>query len=185
MFHQLPYLLVQYHQYLIWYNHNQLDIDGVVPINKEIDETTILIGKGIENQSNTIQSNRNEKGRVYNSFVSNCKKDTQLAKVQIIESIIPEIGDTISSRSGMKSTIGIILDEIDMPFTKNGTTIDIIIHPDMIFHQNFIGLFLETNTGKVSSCYGGIGDCTSFNKEEYLHNYGTLLLKEGFHSNDK
>jgi DNA-directed RNA polymerase II subunit RPB2 len=67
-----------------------------------------------------------------------------------------------SSKAGQKSTVGLVIDEKDMPFTKNGLRPDIILNPHAIPSRMTIAQLKETIMGKVLLELGLFGDGTSF-----------------------
>jgi DNA-directed RNA polymerase II subunit RPB2 len=95
-----------------------------------------------------------------------------------------------SSRHGQKGTIGQIINEQDMPFTKNGLRPDIIINPHAIPSRMTIAQLKETVLGKLLIELGLFGDGTSFGnldvkticKELQNHNFeskGNEVLYDG------
>ena len=96
-----------------------------------------------------------------------------------------------SSKSGQKSTVGLIVEEQDMPFSKNGLRPDIILNPHAIPSRMTIAQLKETILGKVLLELGLFGDGTSFGNLSIeaiireLHrlnyeSYGNEILYDGF-----
>ena len=71
-----------------------------------------------------------------------------------------------SSRHGQKGTVGNIVPEKDMPFTKDGLRPDVIINPHAIPSRMTIAQLKETLLGKVLLELGMFGDGTSFGNLE-------------------
>ena len=88
-----------------------------------------------------------------------------------------------NSRAGQKGTIGLIIDEKDMPFTAEGLKPDLIINPHAIPSRMTIGQLIESILGKSCTYYGGFGDCTAFGtKGANTEIYGSILTNAGFNS---
>jgi len=90
-----------------------------------------------------------------------------------------------SSRHGQKGTVGNIIPECDMPFTKSGLKPDIIINPHAIPSRMTIGQLKETILGKVLLELGLFGDGTSFGEFD-LKDICKELIKHGYeaHGNE-
>ena len=85
-----------------------------------------------------------------------------------------------SSRHGQKGTIGLILPQIDMPFSnQTGMCPDIIISPHAIPSRMTLGQLLESIASKTGAMLGKFMDATAFGdvSTETLCNY---LHKTGF-----
>ena len=107
----------------------------------------------------------------------------RIAKIRIRHDRIPSIGDKFCSRAGQKGTIGIVMDEKDMPFNSEGVRPDIIVNPHAFPSRMTIGHLVESLFGKVCSLYGTYGDCTTFtNKGTKDKILGEMLIKAGYSS---
>ena len=105
----------------------------------------------------------------------------QFTKLKIRSNRRPTIGDKHSSRHGQKGTVGIILNQDDMPFTKDGLVPDIIMNPHAVPSRMTIGQIIETITGKVGVNIGRFGDGTGFNSSKNMSNLGDILEENNFH----
>jgi len=175
-------------------NYNKINKDGVIPENTRIENRDVIIAKVVP-----IKENKNDHMKVikYEDFSKTFRTDQEtyvdknyinrngdgynFAKVRTREVRKPVIGDKFSSRHGQKGTIGNIIPEEDMPFTKNGVRPDIIINPHAIPSRMTIGQLKETLLGKVLIQLGLYGDGTSFG-DLSVQDIVNELTKVGFES---
>ena len=176
-------------------NYDKLNQRGVMPVNTFIENRDIIMGKVIP-----IKDHRNDPtkivkyediSRVYHtseecyvdkSYIDSNGEGYCFCKVRIRAFRKPVIGDKVSSRMGQKGTIGNIIPERDMPFTKDGIRPDIIINPHAIPSRMTIGQLKETLLGKVLVNLGLFGDGTSFGEYD-IKDISKELLKVGFEMN--
>ena len=85
----------------------------------------------------------------------------KFCKVRIRNTRQPVIGDKFSSRHGQKGTIGNIIPEENMPFTKTDL-FQILLSILMQFLPEYIAQLKETLLGKILLQLGLFGDGTSF-----------------------
>ena len=171
------------------YDYSLLDENGLIRENVEINEKTILIGMTdmIPNSEARKDSSKKPKkgqlGVVDKVFMTDGEEGQRIAKVRIREERIPNLGDKFASRAGQKGTVGMVIPEEDMPYTRNGVRPDIIINPHALPSRMTIGQIIECITGKLGSLMGGFGDCTAYtNKPSRLGAMGEILATLGYHS---
>ena len=125
-----------------------------------------------ENYSLKVQA---EYDRIKKYFQDEKKKlrDEHLAKLEIIEKddILPsgvvkqvkvyiatkrklKVGDKMSGRHGNKGIVSNIVPEVDMPYLKDGRTIDIVLNPLGVPSRMNIGQILESHLGLVGMRLG-------------------------------
>ena len=172
------------------HDYSKLDKYGLVKEGTMVDDKTIIIGlaaSSSENQTKKVDLSKTTKkgqlGIVDKTFITESEEGKRIAKVRIREERIPNIGDKMASRAGQKGTIGLVIPEEDMPFTKDGIRPDLIVNPHAIPSRMTIGHLVECIIGKASAYYGGFSDCTAFNnKGSKIGVFGELLPKIGYHS---
>ena len=175
-------------------NYDKLNEFGFIPENTLVVNRDVIISKMIpikenrndptkiikyEDQSKTYRTN--EESYIDKNFTGRNGDGYDFAKVRIRTTRKPVIGDKVSSRHGQKGTVGNIIDEKDMPFTKNGLKPDIIINPHAIPSRMTIGQLKETLLGKVLLEIGLFGDGTSFGNLD-IDSIREQLLDNGYDS---
>jgi intein/homing endonuclease len=176
-------------------NYNKVNSKGVVPENTLVENNDIIISK-----ITPIKENRNDHTKVIKfedqsrkyktveetyidkNYIDRNGEGYNFAKVRLRTVRKPVIGDKFSSRHGQKGTVGNIIPECDMPFTKDGVKPDIIINPHAIPSRMTIGQLKETLLGKVLLQLGLFGDGTSFGEFD-IKDICTELIKHGYESN--
>ena len=156
-------------------NYNKVNSKGLVPENTLIENRDVIIAKVTpikENRNDPTKVIKYEDGsRLYKTveetyidknYVDRNGDGYSFAKVRLRSLRKPVIGDKFSSRHGQKGTVGNIIPEEDMPFTREGVRPDIILNPHAIPSRMTIGQLKETLLGKVLINLGLFGDGTSF-----------------------
>lgn len=152
------------------FSYSKLDDTGFVPKNTYIDGNDIIIGKVMPKKTNGVniyQDNStcmkaNDDGYIDMNYTNINSDGYKFCKVRVRKNRRPEIGDKLASRSAQKGTIGMIYNQEDMPFTKNGVTPDIIMNPHAIPSRMTMAQLMECIMGKASCHIGAMGDCTPF-----------------------
>ena len=173
------------------YDYSHLDEKtGLIKENTRVTDKVVVIGKATNSLLDpnlfvdmSKATKKGQIGYVDKAFITNNIVGERLAKIRIREERIPEMGDKFCSRAGQKGTIGIVMDECDMPFTKDGLRPDIIVNPHAMPSRMTIGHLVETLIGKACVMKGGFGDSTAFiTKGPKDKIFGNMLIQEGYHS---
>jgi DNA-directed RNA polymerase II subunit RPB2 len=156
-------------------NYDKLNGQGFIPENSLVENRDVIIAKIIpikenrndptklmkyEDQSKTFRTT--EETYIDANYTGRNGDGYNFAKVRVRILRKPVMGDKVSSRHGQKGTVGNIIPECDMPFTKDGLRPDIIINPHAIPSRMTIAQLKETLLGKVLLKLGMFGDATSF-----------------------
>jgi DNA-directed RNA polymerase II subunit RPB2 len=175
-------------------NYSKLDSNGFIPENSLVENRDVIIAKIVP-----IKENRNDPTKTVKyedqSKIFRTTEETYIdknytgrngdgynfAKVRVRILRKPVLGDKCSSRHGQKGTMGNIIPECDMPFTKYGIRPDIIINPHAIPSRMTIGQLKETLLGKVLLELGLFGDGTSFGNLD-VKTIASELQKVGYES---
>jgi len=151
--------------------------DGIVVVGAEVGPNDILVGKiapkgetelnseerllraifgekAREVRDTSLRVPHGEGGIVVDVSILDKDKGDELGP-GVIKSVIVKVaklrrvkvGDKLAGRHGNKGVIAKILPSADMPFTKDGTPVDIIISPLSVLARMNLGQLLETHLG--------------------------------------
>ena len=161
-----------------------LDEDGVVRIGAEVRENDILVGKitpkgeteltpeerllrsifaekARDVKDTSLRMEHGKRGRIIGVKIFSRDLGHTL-EAGIIKKIVIEVaqirnisvGDKLSGRHGNKGVISMILPEEDMPYTADGTPIDIILSPLGVPSRMNLGQIFELHLGMAANSLG-------------------------------
>lgn len=103
-------------------------------------------------------------------------------RVRTRQKRIVSIGHKQNPRFGQKSTVGLILDKRDIPFSENGMVPDVIINPLAIISRMTLSWVLEVLTGKIDALSGTQSESDAyrpFTQVELIRTLETLGFSSG------
>ena len=153
-------------------NYDKLDSNGFVPKDTYVCGDDIIIGKVFpckaghdkskvyRDSSTALRSN--EDGYIDNIYINRNNEGHRFCKVRVRSERIPTVGDKFSSRHGQKGTAGMVYQQQEMPYTKDGIVPDLIMNPHAVPSRMTIAQLLECLLGKACVHLGGFGNGTPF-----------------------
>lgn len=167
-------------------DYSYLDVHGIVKVGTYVKENDVLIGaysvaRDGKKRDQSVSVKKGLFGIVDKVYVSNNSKGYRVVKVTIRQIRIPEFGDKFSSRHGQKGTVGILLEEEDMPFTKDGLIPDVIVNPHQIPGRMTVAHLLEPILGRLACSIGCNMEGTAFSSASNpMISLSKRLLEYGF-----
>jgi DNA-directed RNA polymerase II subunit RPB2 len=173
--------------------------NGIPLLNAMVQENDVVIGKCVNlrndqagyayRDASTTHKNT-EPCRIDGVWTDKNSDGYPFVKVRVVSERVPQIGDKFSSRHGQKGTVGMLLEEEDMPFTASGLRPDLIMNPHAVPSRMTIAQLMENIFGKICVQRGTLGDGTPYShlKVDELkkhmtdlgyHPYGNEILYNG------
>ena len=148
-------------------DYGKLDERGLIKVGEYVDETTVLVGMYMQSQGGDMRDASKTaqvwtRGRVEKISVTVNNLGLVMVKVRVVQERIPELGDKFSNRHGQKGTIGMFIRGHDMPRTKEGIPVDMLMNPHAIPSRMTIAQLIEALVGKVAPHLGTVGNGTLF-----------------------
>jgi DNA-directed RNA polymerase II subunit RPB2 len=173
--------------------------NGMPILHATIQENDVVIGKVVNLRNDTAgyqfrdastTHKNSEPCRVDGVWQDKNSDGYPFIKVRVVSERVPQIGDKFSSRHGQKGTVGMLLDEHDMPFTASGLRPDLIMNPHAVPSRMTIAQLMENIFGKIGVQRGTLGDGTPYSHMKVdelrkhmvdlgMHPYGNEILYNG------
>lgn len=163
------------------HSYRYLDPDGIVSPESPVVEDDVVVGRtspprflsGLDEynlasstrRESSVALKHGEKGIVDFVLLTENEEGNKLVQVRVRDSRNPELGDKFTSRHGQKGVIGLIVPQVDMPFTNSGVVPDLIFSPEGIPSRMTVSHLLEILGTKTGSLAGRYVDGTPFNSE--------------------
>lgn len=155
-----------------------VESDGLPRRNAYVEKGEVLIGRKVGSRDASIKNKKNA-GNVDDILIFQNDQGGQTVKVKMRQTRVPQLGDKYSSRHGQKGTIGLIIPEESMPYTRDGIRPDIIISPHALPSRMTVAHVLECLASKVASLNGVRQMATAF-EHAGVYDYMEQLHELGF-----
>jgi len=200
--------------------YRALDMDGICLVGEKLDGGCLMVNKesptdttndiseteyhaqnnGMANLSriNYKFSGLSYKGStpsyVDKVLITSNEAEQFLIKVTTRQIRRPEVGDKFASRHGQKGVCGCIVPQVDLPFSDDGITPDLIMNPHGFPSRMTVGKLIELLVGKAgvfdgrqayASCFGeefGSADTAAAGSEALIRNGLNYLGKDQLYS---
>ncbi len=184
--------------YLGEHAYAKLSEDGIIEKGMEVKESDVLIGKvspprfleeqtsfGVgeeKSRDNSVSLRAGEEGVIDEVMLSETTGATKLVKVRVRSIKVPETGDKFASRQAQKGVVALIVNQEEMPFTRDGIVPDLLLNPHSLPGRMTLGHMLEMLGAKAGALEGTHIDGTPFTKRghERIDEYGAVLEQHGF-----
>ena len=151
--------------------YKHIDERGVPKIGSTIEKGYPIIGKVrtyLDDNSTkdvSIHATIDEVGIVDRILYTHNVSNELVIKVSIRQVRNPIVGDKFAASGAQKSTIGVILEDGDMPFIeRSGITPDVIMNPHSIPSRMTVGTLIEILASKLAALSGERINASAFNE---------------------
>lgn len=132
-----------------------------------------------QRRETSISMRHSEQGIIDTVVITETLDGNKLIKIKVRDLRIPELGDKFASRHGQKGVLGLITNQVNMPFSAQGISPDLVINPHAMPSRMTLGQMFEGCLGKVAAASGQIGNATPFEMED-MDELQLELAKHGF-----
>lgn len=143
--------------------YSTLEKDGFMKINDSVAKNCVLIGKTSETKADQYENMLSKKkdisirnkvsmpGRVESIILTENSANDIMTKIKLRYYAQPKLGDKFSSRHGQKGVVGKIVSEVDLPYTSEGVSPELLMNPHGLPSRMNYSYLLELFAGKIGS----------------------------------
>ena len=122
--------------------------------NSKVQAEFNIMKNSFQRQKKRLKENHEEKLNILEKDDILPNGVVKLVKIYIATKRKLKVGDKMAGRHGNKGIVSNIVREIDMPYTKDGKTVDIILNPLGVPSRMNIGQILEVHLGMIGKKLG-------------------------------
>ena len=122
--------------------------------NSKVQAEFNITKNNFQRQKKVLKENHEEKLHILEKDDILPNGVVKLVKIYIATKRKLKVGDKMAGRHGNKGIVSNIVPEIDMPYTKDGKTVDIILNPLGVPSRMNIGQILEVHLGMIGKKLG-------------------------------
>lgn len=148
-----------------------LDENGIARVGSRVNKDDVIISlkrtfttpiEGRNFMYDYVSLGPNEDGIVDLAIKTTNPEGHPVVRIKVRKVKQPKVGDKFASRTAQKSVIGLILDDVYMPYDEYGISPDIIINPHSIPSRMTISKLYEMVASEYGARTGRFIDATSF-----------------------
>lgn len=134
---------------------NRFAINSIIKsFSSEVEEEYKNLKNHFQNEKKKLKEEHDEKLNILDKDDILPSGVVKLVKIYIATKRKLKVGDKMAGRHGNKGIVSNIVREIDMPYLKNGETVDVVLNPLGVPSRMNIGQILEVHLGLVGKRLG-------------------------------
>ena len=175
--------------------HALLDENGIANVGEKVRKGEVYIAKQVpvnasatglgsdygtsEYRDTPLTYRLDDPSHIDKVLLAETESRNRLLKIQTRQTRRPEVGDKFSSRHGQKGVVGLIAEEVDLPFNSDGIVPDIIMNPHGFPSRMTVGKMLELVAGKAGVLVGEMQYGTAFGGSK-IEDMADILIRHGY-----
>ncbi|CAA6808721.1 MAG: DNA-directed RNA polymerase beta subunit (EC [uncultured Campylobacterales bacterium] len=158
---------------------NRFALAGIVDkFPSDVEQSYNKLKKYFQNQKRKLKTEHDEKLEILDKDDILPSGVVKLVKVYVATKRKIKVGDKMAGRHGNKGIVSNIVPEVDMPYTKDGKSVEIVLNPLGVPSRMNIGQVLEMHLGYIGKQLGNqIQDVFDAKKKDYVAKLRSKMIE--------